>query len=82
MKLRHVLLALALAVPMVATAQDIPMMLAKVDQLMASEAKKLDEETMKEVKALRDDGEKAHKDGKDDKAQENLNQALLLLGGL
>lgn len=82
MKLRHVFLALALAAPGLATATgevDVPAMLAQIDQIMAS-TKDLDEETRKMVEELRADGEKAHKDGKDDKATEELAQALLLLG--
>lgn len=82
MKLRHVFLAFALAVPGLATAAEaanVPAMLVQIDQLMAS-TKDLDEETKKMVEELRADGEKAHKDGKDDKAVEELTQALLLLG--
>ena len=82
MKLRHVFLALALAVPGLATATesvDVPAMLVQIDQLMAS-TKDLDEETKKLVAELRADGEKAHQDGKDEKAVEELTQALLLLG--
>ena len=82
MKLRHVFLALALAMPAVAPAADVPALLAKIDQLIASEQAKLDEETMNEIRTLRADAEKAHKDGKEEKATENLNQALLLLGAL
>lgn len=82
MKLRHVFLALALAVPGLATATEevnVPAMLVQIDQLMAS-TKDLDQETKKLVEELRADGEKAHKDGKDEKAVEELTQALLLLG--
>lgn len=82
MKLRHVFLALALAMPGLATAAeapDVPAMLAQIDQLIASSTD-LDQETKKMVEELRADGEKAHKDGKDDKAVEELTQALLLLG--
>ena len=82
MKLRHVFLALALAMPGFATAAeapDVPAMLAQIDQLIASSTD-LDQETKKMVEELRADGEKAHKDGKDDKAVEELTQALLLLG--
>ena len=82
MKLRHVFLALALALPGLATAAeavDVPAMLAQIDELIASSTD-LDQETKKMVEELRADGEKAHKDGKDDKAVEELTQALLLLG--
>ena len=82
MKLRHVFLALALAMPGLATAAeapDVPAMLAQIDQLIASSTD-LDQETKKMVEELRADGEKLHKEGKNDKAVEELTQALLLLG--
>ncbi len=79
MKLRHILLALALALPAVAQAGNCPNMMAEVDAALA-ENPKLEEDVMKEVKTLREEGEKLHAEGKHDKSVEALTQALLLLG--
>lgn len=79
MKLRHVVLALSLALPGAALASNCPKMMAKVDAALA-ENPKLDEEMMKEIKILRADGEKKHAEGDHKKSVEALNQALFLLG--
>jgi hypothetical protein len=52
-----------------------------VDAALA-ENPKLDEETMKEIKTLREEGEKQHAEGDHKKSVQSLNQALLLLGKL
>ena len=81
MKLRHIVLALSLALPGAAIASNCPKMMARVDAALA-ENPKLDEEMMKEIKVLRAEGEKQHAAGDHKKSVQALNQALLLLGKL
>jgi hypothetical protein len=80
-KLRHIVLALSLALPGAAIASKCPKMMAQVDAALA-ENPKLDEEMMKEIKVLRAEGEKQHAAGDHKKSVQALNQALLLLGKL
>jgi hypothetical protein len=81
MKLRHVVLALSLALPGAALAGSCPKIMAQVDAALA-ENPKLDEEVMKEIKILREEGEKQHAAGDHKKSVQSFNQALLLLGKL
>lgn len=81
MRMRYLYLALALAfvLPGSAWAGQCPSQMAKIDQILATNPD-LPESVLKEVKTLRADGEKLHKEGKHDKSVENLTQALFLLG--
>ncbi|MDX1514316.1 MAG: hypothetical protein R3174_11310 [Gammaproteobacteria bacterium] len=81
MKVRHLLLALALvfALPGPAFAGSCPVLMKKIDEALAANPD-LDADTLAEIKKAREEGEKLHKDGKHDKSVEELNQALLLLG--
>ena len=82
MKLRHIVLALCLAVPGgAALANDYQTYVTQVDAALA-ENPQLDEETLKEIQDLRAEGEKQAAAGKQDKAVEAVVQALLLLGKL
>jgi hypothetical protein len=80
MKMRHIVLALALAfASSAAIASQCPSMVAKIDAILATNPD-LPQSVLDEVKTLRDDGEKQHADGKHDKSVESLQQALFLLG--
>ena len=81
MKLRHIVLALGLALSGAALANDYQTYVARLDAALA-ENPKLDEETLAEIQSLRADGEKQIASGKEDKAVEAVVQALLLLGKL
>jgi hypothetical protein len=82
MKLRHLFmaLALALAVPGAAWASECPALMKKIDDILATNPK-MDSEVLAEAKKAREEGEKLHKEGKHDKSVEELQQALFLLGG-
>lgn len=80
MKLRHVLLALALGLSSgAAFASSCPKLMAQVDAILATNPD-LPQSVLDEVKTLRADGQKQHEAGKHDKSVESLNQALFLLG--
>ena len=81
MKLRHLILALALALvfPGAASASECPALMKKIDQILATNPK-MDPEVLAEAKKAREEGEKYHKEGKHDKSVEELKQALFLLG--
>ena len=80
MKLRHLFLALALALSSgAAFASQCPSMVSKIDAILATNPD-MPESVLEEVKTLRDEGEKLHQEGKHDKSVETLQQALFLLG--
>ena len=81
MKLRHLFLALAVAValPSTAWATHCPSLMKKIDEILATNPD-LDAEMLAEVKKAREEGEKLHNEGKHEKSVEELNQALFLLG--
>jgi hypothetical protein len=81
MKMRHLFLALALALvlPSAAWATHCPSLMKKIDEILATNPD-LDAEMLAEIKAAREEGEKLHKEGKHEKSVEELQQALFLLG--
>lgn len=81
MKLRHLFLALslALALPGAAFAGSCPALMKKIDDILATNPD-LDAEVLAEIKTARAEGEKLHKEGKHEKSVEELQQALFLLG--
>lgn len=80
MNIRHIALALTLALSSgAAIASQCPSMVAQIDSILATNPD-LPQSVLDEVKTLRDDGDKQHKEGKHDKSVETLNQALFLLG--
>lgn len=81
MKLRHLFLALALALvlPGAAWASECPTLMKRIDEILATNPK-MDPVVLAEAKKAREDGEKFHKEGKHDKSVEELKQALFLLG--
>ena len=80
MKMRHILLALALGLSSgAAVASGCPGMMAQIDAILATNPD-LPQSVLDEVKTLREDGQKQHEQGKHDKSVETLNQALFLLG--
>ena len=62
----------------VAYAGSCPMLIKQVDAKISSS--KLSSAVLKEVKTLRDNGEKAHKSGKHAESEKLLNEALKKLG--
>ncbi|MCP5150158.1 MAG: hypothetical protein H6983_10620 [Ectothiorhodospiraceae bacterium] len=79
MRLRHVLMVVCLSLSANLAAADYPATLARVDELVAKSTD-LDESTKKMVEELRAEAEKESAAGKEGKAMDALNQALLLLG--
>ena len=81
MKMRHLILALAvaLALPTAAWASHCPSLMKKIDEILATNPE-MDAEVLAEVKKAREEGEKLHNEGKHDKSIEELQQALFLLG--
>ena len=81
MKLRHLILALALvlALPGQAFAGSCPALMTKIDELLATDPDR-DAEVLAEIRAAREEGEKLHNEGKHEKSVEELQQALFLLG--
>ena len=79
MKMRHIVMALALAFSGAVMASQCPTQMAKIDAILATNPD-LPPEVLAEVKELRAEGEKLHNEGKHDKSVESLNQALFLLG--
>jgi hypothetical protein len=86
MKLQALLLAGALAAAPAAWASNCPNLVKEIDAILESKAN-VDEETIvdedlrKEVKALRDEGEKLHEEGKHGESVETLEKALKMLKG-
>tara|TARA_B100000674_G_C37173784_1_gene616487 strand:- start:128 stop:370 length:243 start_codon:yes stop_codon:yes gene_type:complete len=55
-----------------------PVLIQKVDQIL-SESKQISKQQFKEIKQLRDQGEKAHNSGEHKESEDLLKQALKLL---
>ena len=80
MKMRHIVLALALVFSAgAAMASQCPSMMSEIDAILATNPD-LPESVLDEVKTLRAEGQKQHEEGKHDKSVESLQQALFLLG--
>ena len=79
MKVNHIVLALAVALPCVVYAHDCPNLMAEIDAALAKKPQ-IDAQTMSEIRALRIDGESLHAAGEHDESMEALNEALALLG--
>jgi|AACY02.14.fsa_nt_gi hypothetical protein len=62
-----------------ALAETCPAMMKQIDQMLA-ETKQLSSEQVKEIKALRAQGEEAFKEGNQEECQKLLSQAIELLG--
>ena len=80
MKIRHIVLALALAsFGHAVMASQCPSMVAEIDAILATNPK-LSDADLEKVKMLRNQGEMQHKQGKHDESVDTLEQALSLLG--
>jgi len=67
-----------LFMPLKAFANSCPILIKKIDKIL-EETKQISKEQLIEIKQLRDQGEKAHKEGDHKESEELLKQALDLL---
>jgi hypothetical protein len=79
MKVRHLVLALAFALPLPALAGQCPALMKKFDEILATNPK-MDPVVLEEAKKAREAGEKFHKEGEHGKSVDELRQALFLMG--
>ena len=79
MKLRQLVLALALALPVSALAGSCPTLMKKIDEILATNPD-VEPEVLAEVKEAREAGAQFHNDGRHDESVAELNHALSLLG--
>ena len=81
MNIKTALVTVALALPFTAWAGNCPNLINQIDEILAAKPN-LDEETIvdedgrRSVKQLRDEGEKAHKDGRHEESVRLLEMAL------
>ncbi|MGB5706162.1 MAG: hypothetical protein WBM41_04980 [Arenicellales bacterium] len=84
MRLPKLLAALLVLFPLIAWGHNCPNLMMEIDEILESkpdldEETIIDEDNVKNVKQLREEGEALHKAGKHDESVEMLNKALELL---
>ena len=84
MKIKTLLIAAALVMPVSAWADNCPNLMQEIDEILAAtpdldEETIVDEDAVKSVKQLREEGKKAHEEGRHDESVELLEKTLKLL---
>lgn len=80
MQMKKILLVIFLAASPIAFAHNCPNVMKEIDAKMDT-AKGVSSEKLGQVKELRAEGERLHKEGKHDEARKALEKAKTLLGG-